>query len=311
MTYLKSNERIDDFTLLEQNFRNEFTLTISDEVVVKMRNKKQIDRRDTLISKILFDFTFATLDQLYVLTKKENETIEEFREHLEFLVRERVINKFMLSSEPVRKTVYDDAYQIFCLDLGGKFILEADSDYDVINWRTTRNMKGPSVIKIHLHMLDFYLSLNKTCPLRVRSFRVKPELRIGKTVANPSLDMSIATDSELRFFIVDIIIGEYYTSGKYKDRIYQLEALLSNNTWKKYYGVDKIPMLLFVTENDVAADEVARFIHHVLCDIKDINFALTTPERMSTFALNEAGGFMKYKPEVDALVGIRAKTFNP
>lgn len=316
MNYLRINDEKSVAEFYEQNFKNEFTLTISQSAIVKMKNSGLLTMLDIQIALFLFELEFATCSQLYraMVDKHPSitpETEEEFVEVLNKLVQNRVINKFMFveSKNPeLRKVVYDDALQVYCLDLGGKYLLGNYAQVDVINWTPAICMKAPILIFKSLDIVDFYLNLMSTCPKKVVSFRLRPSLRIGKTLATPDVDMCLKINDNERHFIIQFISADEYPH-KYKDKTYQLEGLLTTKAWSKYYGTNKLPMLFFVAHDDYSALDVAKFVEALFESVPGISYAFTTNERLTSRKLNEAGGFMRFVG--DELTEIKAATFNP
>lgn len=313
MTYLKHNEPRDNASIYEQNFKNEFTLTISQSTIVKMKNSGVLSQIDVEIAKFLYEFGFATAAQLlkFFNIKFPNVDFKDlsvFKERLEVLAQNRVVNKFMFVDTKERKTVHDDAFQVYCLDLGGKYLLGNYSQCDLANWNTSLNMKSPSLVFKTLDIVDFYLNLLATCGKKVVSFRLQPHLRIGKVLSVPDADMCLKIQGIDRHFIIQFVSGEDYPH-KYKDRAYQLETLLGTKAWSKYYGSDKMPMLLFITDDDDSALEVSKFIHSIMEPLGNINFACSTTTRIRSKKLNSAGGLMRYSN--GTLNEIKAVAFNP
>lgn len=313
MAYYQLGQPRSVASFYEQNFKNEFTLTISQHTIIQMKNSGLFTQIDVEICKFLFEFNFGTAAQIYKYFAAKFpdvnlDGVESFKKRLDLLVQNRVLNKFMLVDQKEKKVVYDDAFQIFCLDLGGKYLLGNYSQCELTNWSTSLNMKSPGLIFKTLDILDFYLNLITTCGKKVMNFRLNPMLRMGKVLSNPDVDMSLTIKGIERHFIVLFISGDDFPH-RYKEKAYQLELLLSTKAWSKYYGSDKMPMLLLVADNDSAALEIGKFTDALLQDIPNSSFALSTITRLKQRKLNEAGCLMRLNS--GSLQEIKAVAFDP
>ena len=50
---------------LKQTFENKFSINVGKNEIIKMKNNNVITDRDVAITKFLFQFRFATVDQIY------------------------------------------------------------------------------------------------------------------------------------------------------------------------------------------------------------------------------------------------------
>lgn len=313
MAYYKLGDSRDDILFYEQNFLNEFTTTVSQATIVKMKNSGMLTLEDIEIAKYLAEFHFATLPQLlkYLRVKFpefEKKELEIFKERLNLLVSNRVLNKFMLTDTKVRKTVHDDAFQIYCLDLGGKYLLGNYSQCNLDSWNTALNMKSPALIFKALDIGEFYMNILETCPKKLVSFRTEPQLRVGMFFTKPDADMCMDIKGEERHFILQFVSGEDYPH-KYKERAYQIETLIATKAWEKYYGKTKKPVLLFVVKDEEAALGVGNFVEGLIESVEGSSLLLSTNARIRSKRLNESGGLLRCTN--GKLQAIRATAFDP
>lgn len=293
---------------MKQIFAHPFILNINRNAIIKMRNDNVITDRDLQIVKFLYQFKFATADQLKRLLGTVGETDHvNIETRLEKLVQYRVLNAFCLGNEHEIKKIPRDAVIVYCLDLGGRYLLANFSNEDVTDWYSGMNMKSANLIGKSLLATHFYIRLQETCPNNVSHFKVEPEMRVGVKSVIPTFEMSM-TINGLKRYMIGEVVREYDYPVYFRDKAFKLESLLTTKAWMKYYsdGVGE-PILFLFTQNDMNAYESAKMLHEAT---GIPHFRLTTDERMEK-TLYEAGAFLKYLPESDNLQQIRAVTFEP
>jgi len=290
---------------LKQTFENKFTLNIGKNEIIKMKNNNVITDRDIKIAKFLFQFKFATAQQIYKLLGEDSSKIN-LKNRLEKLVKYRVLNKFMLSGHEEDR-IHSDALEIFCLDLGGRYLLAHYSNEDTTDWYSTANMKTSEIISKNLLTTEFFIRVMQTCPEKVAHFKVEPELRVGKKNVVPSFEMCMKINGQMKYFIGEAI-REYDFPVYLRERVGKLESLLTTNAWKKYYYDSDTPPILFgFADSDLTALEAGKLIFET-SEIR--NFRLSTDERIQR-ELFDTGAFLRYLDEQDVLKEIKAVTFKP
>jgi len=299
---------------LKQVFQNAFTLSIGQKEIIKMKNNGVITDRDLEIAKFLFKFRFATLEQIYsyleVLNRNKNEemsSINNINNRLNKLVNYRILNKFMLTEDLTADKIAPEALEIFCLDLGGRYLLANYSNEDTSDWYTTENMKASEIINKNLAVTNFYLSLIKTIPDKVVFFTLEPKMNIGKQVIIPSFDMCLKIGGNNSYFIGEIV-RTYDFPIHFRDKAFKLESLMQSNAWKKYYYDAPTPPVLFLfADSDMTALESSQ----LMTEATEIRrFRVTTDERVKK-PLYEMGAFLRYSEERNVLQEIKATTFLP
>lgn len=273
---------------LKQTFENKFTLTISQNQIVKMKNNGVLTDRDLTIAKFLFQFKFATAEQLFSFLKEDNKKIS-LKNRLNKLVQYRVLNKFMLGEFETDR-IEKDALEIYCLDLGGRYLLSNYSNLDTNNWYTTVNMKTSELISINLLNVEFFLKLLSSIPEKIEYFKVEPEYRVGKTTIIPAFELAINENGRLVFFIGEVFRG-WDTFIDTRERIERLEGILCTNAWKKYFIGKNPPVLLIFTEDDESAKKLGAMFVNMS---EGINFRITTDERFSK-EIDNKNIFLKFE----------------
>lgn len=298
---------------LKQVFDHNFSMNVGQREIIKMKNADVITDRDLDISKFLFKFKFATAEQIHnyldIIKDKEEKmsSINNIINRLNKLVQYRVLNKFMLTDGITAEKILPEALQIYCLDLGGRYLLANYSNEDTSDWYSIVNMKGSGIINKNLCVTEFYIALMRTIPDRVVYFNPEPDIRIGKSNIVPFFDMCLNNSGNKSYFVGEVV-REYDFPIHFRERAYKLESLFESNGWKKYYYDSPTPPVLFLfADTDITAFEVSKMLTETT---ETRRFRLTTDERMKR-PLYEAGAFLRYSEEDEVLQEIKATTFLP
>lgn len=306
MSYLKNTDEI--FVIPpdhRQTFENQFVLSVGQKEIVKMKMRGDLTERDLKIAKFLFQFTFATSSQIHAILNDES-SLQSVEKRLDTLVKYRVINRFMLGPFESQK-IASDAFYIYCLDLGGRYLLDNYSNEDTSDWYTTVNMKTSEIISKSLMSTEFYVRLLQTLPDQLIHFKKEPELRIGKKNIVPSFEFSLRIGHQNRYYIGEVV-REYDFPIHFREKAEKLEDLLTTNGWKKYYyEADNEPVLLVFADSDLTARDAGRLLVN---STKIEKFRLSTDERAQK-ELGSQGAFMRYLTDADLLQEVKATAFAP
>lgn len=301
----------------KQTFQNRFTSSVAKNEVIKMKNDGVLTDRDLEITKFLFKFRFATLEQIYaylknisMLTQKpvsdDEEPVEtaitSIKSRLDKLVKNRILNKFMLGR--VEETnILPDALVIYCLDLGGKYLLTNYSNEDTSDWFVTANYKASNLISKDVFTTQFYLRLMATCGDRIKYFEPNPLRKCDKSNIIPSFEFCIEYTGKPRYFICEVV-REFDIPMYFTKKIEKLERLVETNAWKKYcYDSDTPPVIFLFAENDLSANDIGRMVaNSTVID----RYRLSTDERING-ELSTA--FMQYIKETGKLKISKANMF--
>jgi hypothetical protein len=142
-----------------------------------------------------------------------------------------------------------------------------------------------------------------SCPSIVESFRVNPELRVGKKTLYPSFEVTIKQGVERKIFIGEVV-KEFDMPIQLRDRMFKFESIFKTNALKKYYyDATTEPVILIIAEDDASGLEASQLITNCT---EITNFRVSTEERMQK-KLHAKGAFLKFEDE--ELKEISAQTF--
>ena len=275
---------------LVQKFVNEFDYKkVSENVLIKMKQKNNISDRDLEIAKFLFKTRFATLNQIHrYLGCNINKS--NLKTRLDKLVSYRVLNKFtFVTADGAR----EEQLGFYCLDMGGRHLLAHYSTESTEDWNTSINAKAAELVGENLLATEFYVRLLETCPEKLTNFELYPVFRCGDTTIKDHFKCTLTINDKKINFIGDIN-RDYHFPDEFDRKARRLESLLTTNAWKKYYrNEENPPILLVFCNSDNTTLEAADAIHSLTrLDLKKIRFS--TDERIKE-GLGEKGTFLKYE----------------
>lgn len=316
--YIKTMEELysvsNDF---KQVFQNQFSIGISKNEVLKMKNDDILTDRDVEIAKLLFRFTFATLSQIYdylkkidKLTLKKADTTEEVKEttinsihaRLDKLTKNRILNKFVLVEDKDNEKIESDAENIYCLDLGGKYLLESYSDEDTSEWFYTANLKAPIIISKKIISLTFYLSLLTNNKESLLYFETNPLRKCERNMIIPDFEFSIRNQNIPKYFVCEIVKESDLISYLPK-KMDKYERLIETNAWKKYYDSENPPILFLICETDLVSQAVGKLVSRRSIE----KYRLSSFERIQN---DLSIAFMQYVKEADKLKQVKLRIFD-
>lgn len=290
---------------LRQVFKNQFTLNVGSNEIVKMMNNKELRDEDLAIAKMLFKLRFLSLTQITRLLKIGNDEASVLAK-LNKLVKNRIVNEFVLTDE-ITDNYNENAFKIYCLDLGGKYLLENYSEEDVFNWYSTVNMKSVSIISKLMVASELYVRLMETCPEKVLYFNLLPELRMKTKVVIPTFEVGIKSTLGDKTIVGDVV-EELDCERRFRERVSIMDSIFDTKCWKKFYGNSDTPPIMFL----IATDDITalRFSKGISDMDGAINFRTTTIERMKMELFGQ-GAFLKYVPEKDMFKEVKAVMLEP
>lgn len=310
-TIKHKNELKDMPATYHQVFQNTFTNSIDKTKVVTAKYNNIIEDIDVVIAQFLFRFRFATIEQIYKYLDLKGyttneDTEESIKVRLDKLVKTyKVLNKFVLSPFDFASFVND--LEFYCLDLGGAFLLHNFTDEtleSIRSWRPKNaNLHTPQAVYRDFKIVEFYLKLLDIFGETLISFEPYKRMTYDKNQVTITFDFCVEKDSMHTYFIGEIMSEEDLIQrfGKSADAI---EQIVSTNAWRKYYlDIDVPPVILYITDDDDSALEIARSLA-----LRQINkFRITTLDRLEDSDLSTA--FMVFDKEANELRLGKSKFF--
>ena len=281
---------------MRQHFFNKETNTINKDIVVKSKRDGIFTDRDVAVCKFLFKHKFATLNQINtILVAQDFEPMT--KEKAKSLCQNRLINKFTFAEDKVRVNFdSDDIDVIYCMDLGGKYLLEQyETSVDVTSWLLGRNAYSKDFVTKILMANEVYIKLSSTMKDRLLSFNILKEVRMGKEAIQIDFDFNLKTGDSVRYYI-----GNFFKQEDifelFNQKSLVLESLVVTNGWKKYSMNNEStePALFFIGENEQVALALANKLH-------ECGFNMNNKDRYSTFGrilkhnLYDKETFLKYE----------------
>ena len=237
---------------------------VSPVAAVKARFENDIRKggyteQDQKIAEFLLTNTFATQKQLISYFNIPAEYIENFSKRLKYLVKDRFINSFTLHLNPASVSKFDDELIIYCLDFGGKYVLENFGDNYVGDWYSTKNMQSSKLVAKTLMTTQFYIDLQNTIHHNMSDEKASVFLdRYMSTrdlvlhndlfTSNAQIDLKFSNINEKSLLLDVVYNGE--EGADFRTRIKNISELLHTAKYQQYFDLNnKPPMVILLTAN--------------------------------------------------------------
>lgn len=290
----------------KQTFDHPFEMSRSsnEAQIIKAYITDEANRQIGLeILKLLFDYTFATRDQLERLLRiKGIGEVERLDNLLADYLSRRLINRYTLSAFPM-KAIPDDAFVIYCLDHGARHILNHFYRDDVgVTWKSTNSYRSAEQAAKYLVTNEFYLSLMEVkqddlaCfsptvnySIRTRDIRMSAMFRImkGRTPVDFVLEVVRSSD-----------IPTYWT--KKVDE--QISTFIRDKFWSRYFRTE--PTFILLAENLDQALEISEIFQR---STQSQRFRVTTDDNL--IGGIDKATFYKYEEGARLMVPVVAPIF--
>lgn len=302
MALLKEISIADIPAQLKQIFHHDYKSNyVSMDAIVKMYASGQLTPRDLKMVELIFNLQCVTAAQM---ARYLNEVEGAIQARMDKLVHLRVLNKFALTDQP-NERLLPPMFQVYCLDFGGKCLLENYSTLPAEDWMSSQVLKDSEWVKKHLLAVELFLTVSATPEAELTYFKADSRMRYGKTTLRTHFDFAFSDEYERVYFIGEVVSAKELPYDL-REKIHKYEELVQGNAWKRvFYDAKKPPKLCFICESDAQAKEVGLLITQ---STELTDFYLTTPERL-TKAVDEVGSFLEYEWCTQRLVEVNFQPF--
>jgi hypothetical protein len=277
--------------------------TVAEHHTMDMIREHLITPQDISVIQFLYKFQVATLDQIMQATGISDSTM--LLKRIDFLVKQRMMNKFMICDESEVK-IAPDAELIYTIDYAAIIVMRhMTSDQDCENWRADSLVMTSTKVNKALMNVDFYLALRRDDGDKLLYYNVHPLLSAGKNKYEPQAIFALNTPAGKKTFIFDDTrYADYYNgyTTKFTAKINRLENILVIGAWEKYSGEKDLPAILMMADNDDAMKRCAQLLSTT--QISAVRYCTSDSIKGE---LNRA--FYRYDDKEDALKRVAAKTF--
>lgn len=255
-----------------QKFAHKFSLnSVAAVPIIQLRNEgrqrdgKGLSDQDQEIAEFLFRNTFATAKQLFDYFEVKTDLAQGiFLKRLNYLVASHILNAFTLHAFDNAKGEFNDALRVYCLDFGGKYLINNFSKgqfyQSITNWYSTDNMRSSQFIAKDLIQTQFFIRLmatlkkNKAPEDLLCNYLINPEYRNPATSEKFTVSAQMelkdqVLKSNVNGAIIDIVYPEEEGSS-FRMRMKNTDGVLARGAWHKYFDLsDKTPMYIIVLTN--------------------------------------------------------------
>lgn len=262
MLYLKETNTLNIPEDYNQSFCKDPMIVTDLTQVMMLQNRGVIDKTDIKILEFIYEMKFVTKQQMDVFAEHIGLEKDDINARLTVMYANTIINKFgFVEEEHYKGKLPEDIKLFYCLHTGGKQLLDAFIVDDYIDWVPGYNITSPKGVMKTLVSGELYLQfLLSSAPLtgHTRS----PRYAYKDRVIKGGNDYCLTINDKPTYYISEIFFASD-KSSTVKNKLMDYEAFFSNSKgWQKYYkdgGV--VPTLLFITDDDSTASQLAGLIN--------------------------------------------------
>lgn len=243
------------------------------------------------VLSFLYEFVFATQEQLLSLLTLKGVDASNLDEILFDLIEQRKMNSFYLNQFASAEPAPQDAFVVYCLDFGAIALLKHFSTSDCCAWWTTDCVRSSELVGKYLHTTQFYLALATVHGNNLRYFKPLFDVTFGHRYIRFSAVFEILNGYSSHTFIVETI-RNYDLPINWMEKVDEKITPFScqEQHWSKYFsGVE--PVYLLLCEDDNQALEAADLLYR---RTEKTNFRMITDEEVAKGMANAT--FLKYVP---------------
>lgn len=245
------------------------------------------------VLKFLYQFTFATHDQLMRFMAQKGLDTAGLDTLIQKLLDERKMNLFYLDRLPTDGQTPEDALVIYCMDFGAIAILTHFSNSDCASWFTTDSVRSSELICKYLSTTEFYLALAAVQGPNLRYFKPIFDVSYKHNNIRFSAAFDVIQGGVSHPFILESVRNfdlPVHWNKKLDEKITAFSC--GEPLWAKFF--QKEPVYLLLVENEEDALEAADLFHR---RIEKDNIRLITDEQVQKGLANAY--FLKYIPHTD------------
>lgn len=298
MKYLKEDNTLNIPEEFEQVFFKDPALVTDQTQVLLLKQKGIIDGKDIKILEYIYEMKFPTQNQMERLAEYMGIEMDDFFARLSIMFSNGLINKFsFVDEERYRGKLPEDTKVFYCLHTGGETLLNSFVEEGFVDWVPGYNItSAKSVAKTVIASELFLQLLLGDVPLVSHSRR--PRYTIKERIFTGGDEFCLKGEDIPHYFISEI----FFASDKQnivRQKLSNYEGLFSTKGWMRYYkDGEKVPVLIFVTEDDETASSLAGLIAEFYRFTG--KYLFTTKERV-LLGVNEEGGFLYHDKDENRL----------
>lgn len=300
MEYLKKNgtDYKEDFL---QVFRNKPRTDVLNTEFLSKRQQKIINDAEMAIAKFIATVHVATYEEIskYINTLYPGKSETTVLLMLNSLIKDRILNSFILCDAVSVSKVPEDAEVFYCMDVGASILIQHFSDVEIGDWNVTDTYMEPVKVKKLVQAARFLANLYESKNLQTNPFNVctvKPVYRLRRSTVSPTFDIyTTAKDGTPRFYVCDVVCKEQFPLS-FASHINKMTSIFGTNAWKARYGVvDKPPCMIYILESEDMLNDLRLMLEDNYVFTPDTGYRVTTFERLEKGFVDK-NAFLMYEP---------------
>lgn len=291
---IKEGQRMDLGVGNQQCFEHESSQpkTMPVYTLVKAYGKlSEYDKVVTLeVLKFLYQFTFATRDQLRRMLEIKGVDPVGLDENIGRMLELRQMNSFYLDRFQVTGEAPEDAFVMYCIDFGALALLDHFSNCDCNTWFTSDSCRSSELLQKYVSTTEFYLALAEVQGTGLRYFKPIYDISYDHRSIRFSAVFQIGQGIGGHTFLMESV-RDYELPLAWQKKLDEKLVPFASNAkhWHRYF--EQEPIYLMLVENNDSALEAAILFYN---RVEKTNFRLITDTEVLK-GLDNAK-FLKFAP---------------
>lgn len=272
----------------------------------KIESDEQISDFDLEIIKIIDSMKFLTAEMVADVLGEDKDKVER---RLSKLVRNKVINSFLLSSIKYvnRSEIPDDAEYIYTMDYAGSVLIDKFIINKFEEWQCKDAALNPISIGKILISNELFVKVKKSVGEKIKSYIVAPEYPIDKYMMASDFEMTLTKDTENDKIFLGEVINNSYDRYNVIKTLEKFENFIATESYTKVYKAGTAePIFIFICEDEDVLEDISNILEGLFPKIK--LYRLTTIERLKG-DIGGAEAFLKYDRNIGGLKASGIKMF--
>lgn len=298
MRYLKEENTLNIPEDFEQAFCKDPALNTDLTQIMLLKHRGIIDKTDIKILEFVYEMKFVTVQQMERFAAFEGVEKDDLEARLSVMYSNSIINKFgFVEEEKYRGKLPADIKLFYCLHTGGKQLLDNFGADDYYDWVVGYNITSPKGVSKTIIASELYLQLY-TSNVPFVSHTRRPSYTIKEKSFCGGEEFCMMVNNTPTYYISEV----FFASDKQnivKQKLRNYEGVFSSKGWMRYYkDGNEVPTLLFITEDDDTASQLAGLINEFYRFTG--TYLLTTKERILQGITTE-GSFLYHDRDINKL----------
>lgn len=268
--------------------------------IMNLINHKMVDELDVAIVNMLYNFKYATLEQMSLYL---DSSIEDIQKRLPLLIKNKIITYIQFHSKA--DSVKPDGFNVYCINMSGLTLLKlTKANEDIDNYKLEDLIDSTYSILKNLKVLEFYLILKEHGKGNVAYFQTYRYFVNRGFIYKAKGYFNLTKGNISKNYILEVVTNDDVSLSqdtKFTNKLIKLERIVTN--WNINYVNIPEPTIIFLAESHDIIPKVCEMCLNL--NIK--NFRVCTYDNIKN---GISQSLYKYDDEKQKIVLTKVSLFN-